>query len=46
MTGKGAENEEEFGSEPDWEAEDNIVKNMTALCITGIEDPVRPEVNH
>ncbi|KAK4337199.1 hypothetical protein RND71_043298 [Anisodus tanguticus] len=30
--------------EPDWEDEDNIVSNLTCLCIVGIEDPVRPEV--
>jgi len=31
-------------SEPDWEDEENIVCNLTCLCIVGIEDPVRPEV--
>ncbi|CAL8114100.1 unnamed protein product [Orchesella dallaii] len=29
---------------PDWDDEDNIVKDLTCLCIVGIEDPVRPEV--
>lgn len=31
-------------SDPDWEEELKIVKNLTLLCIFGIEDPVRPEV--
>lgn len=33
-----------FDSEPNWDDEDNIINNMTCLCIVGIEDPVRPEV--
>jgi P-type Ca2+ transporter type 2B len=30
--------------EPDWDDEDDIVDNLTCLCVVGIEDPVRPEV--
>jgi len=30
--------------EPDWEDETNIVRNLTCICVVGIEDPVRPEV--
>eukprot|EP00058_Branchiostoma_floridae_P000540 XP_002586028.1 hypothetical protein BRAFLDRAFT_110163 [Branchiostoma floridae] len=30
--------------EPDWESENLIVSNLTAIAITGIEDPVRDEV--
>ncbi|XP_033114585.1 plasma membrane calcium-transporting ATPase 1-like [Anneissia japonica] len=31
---------------PDWEDEASIVQALTFLAITGIEDPVRPEVPH
>ncbi|XP_064632110.1 plasma membrane calcium-transporting ATPase 2-like isoform X3 [Lineus longissimus] len=37
-------NDAHFDAEPDWENEADIVTGLTALCITGIEDPVRPEV--
>lgn len=30
--------------DPNWEDEENIVTNLTCLCVVGIEDPVRPEV--
>ena len=30
--------------EPDWEQENTVVSNLTCICITGIEDPVRAEV--
>ncbi|XP_072522101.1 plasma membrane calcium-transporting ATPase 2 isoform X3 [Salminus brasiliensis] len=30
--------------EPHWEDENNIVSDLTAICVVGIEDPVRPEV--
>lgn len=30
--------------EPDWDNENEIISNMTCLCLVGIEDPVRPEV--
>ena len=39
-------NEVQMDSEPDWEDEDHIVSGLTCICITGIEDPVRPEVSH
>ena len=38
-------NEEPCSPEPDWNDEDRIVSNLTCVCIVGIEDPVRPEVN-
>jgi len=31
-------------SEPDWEKEDDVVRDLTCICIVGIEDPVRDEV--
>lgn len=31
-------------AEPNWDDEENIVNNLTCLCVVGIEDPVRPEV--
>ena len=31
-------------SEPMWDDEDDIVRDLTCICIVGIEDPVRPEV--
>ncbi len=40
------ENEERMDTEPNWEDEDYIVSNLTALGVVGIEDPVRPEVIH
>ncbi|KAL4646357.1 plasma membrane calcium-transporting ATPase 2 isoform X6 [Arapaima gigas] len=30
--------------EPEWDEENNIVTDLTAICVVGIEDPVRPEV--
>lgn len=30
--------------QPNWEDEENIVQNLTCLCVVGIEDPVRAEV--
>ncbi|XP_041080649.1 plasma membrane calcium-transporting ATPase 2 isoform X2 [Polyodon spathula] len=30
--------------EPDWDNENDIVKDLTCICVVGIEDPVRPEV--
>ncbi|CAL1292561.1 unnamed protein product [Larinioides sclopetarius] len=30
--------------EPNWDDESSIVANLTAICIVGIEDPVRSEV--
>ncbi|XP_060137344.1 plasma membrane calcium-transporting ATPase 1-like [Zootoca vivipara] len=31
-------------SEPNWDNEDEIFKDLTCIAIVGIEDPVRPEV--
>ncbi|KAH7947023.1 hypothetical protein HPB52_007420 [Rhipicephalus sanguineus] len=45
LTGSNTKaNEVAITQEPDWEDEDNIVKDLTCLCVVGIEDPVRPEV--
>lgn len=30
--------------EPDWDNENDILSRLTCLCVVGIEDPVRPEV--
>ncbi|XP_042306167.1 plasma membrane calcium-transporting ATPase 2 isoform X3 [Sceloporus undulatus] len=30
--------------EPDWDNENDILSDLTCLCVVGIEDPVRPEV--
>ncbi|XP_038552217.1 plasma membrane calcium-transporting ATPase 2 isoform X11 [Micropterus salmoides] len=30
--------------EPNWDDENNILSELTAICVVGIEDPVRPEV--
>ena len=30
--------------EPDWDAENDILNELTCICVVGIEDPVRPEV--
>lgn len=42
---EAAANEVHIDNEPNWDDEANIVSNLTCLCIVGIEDPVRPEVN-
>nr|XP_053634797.1 plasma membrane calcium-transporting ATPase 2-like isoform X2 [Cherax quadricarinatus] len=44
VRGKADINQVHFDSEPNWEDEDNIISNLTCLCVLGIEDPVRPEV--
>nr|XP_037281565.1 plasma membrane calcium-transporting ATPase 2-like isoform X11 [Rhipicephalus microplus] len=45
LTGSNTKaNEVPITQEPDWEDEDNIVRDLTCLCVVGIEDPVRPEV--
>lgn len=44
VPGEAAENEVKMDGEPNWEDEDNIVNHLTAICVVGIEDPVRPEV--
>jgi len=38
------QNDVAMSAEPDWEDEENIVRDLTCICIVGIEDPVRPEV--
>ena len=42
---KSEENEAQYSGEIDWEDEDNIVCDLTAIAIVGIQDPVRPEVS-
>lgn len=44
VPGKAAVNEVHIDSEPNWDDEENIMTNLTCLCVVGIEDPVRPEV--
>ncbi|KAL7647962.1 UNVERIFIED_CONTAM: hypothetical protein RMT77_001578 [Armadillidium vulgare] len=44
VPGKAEINQVHFDSEPNWDDEDNIISNLTCVCIVGIEDPVRPEV--
>ncbi|CAP24273.1 LOW QUALITY PROTEIN: Protein CBR-MCA-3 [Caenorhabditis briggsae] len=41
---KTSDNQIAYSSEPDWENEESIVGDMTAIAILGIQDPVRPEV--
>ncbi|XP_063542836.1 plasma membrane calcium-transporting ATPase 3 isoform X7 [Cydia strobilella] len=44
VPGKAEINQVHIDQEPNWEDEENIVNNLTCLCVVGIEDPVRPEV--
>ncbi|XP_050678391.1 plasma membrane calcium-transporting ATPase 2 isoform X2 [Leptidea sinapis] len=44
VPGKAEINQVHIDQEPNWDDEDNIVNNLTCLCVVGIEDPVRPEV--
>ncbi|XP_037946981.1 plasma membrane calcium-transporting ATPase 2 isoform X4 [Teleopsis dalmanni] len=44
VPGKAAINEVHIDNEPNWDDEENIMTNLTCLCVVGIEDPVRPEV--
>ncbi|KAJ1530908.1 hypothetical protein ONE63_005748 [Megalurothrips usitatus] len=44
VPGKAEINQVHFDHEPNWDDEENIVSNLTAICVVGIEDPVRPEV--
>ncbi len=30
--------------EPDWDNENDILTRLICVCVVGIEDPVRPEV--
>lgn len=32
--------------EPDWDTENDILNELTCIAVVGIEDPVRPEVQH
>ncbi|XP_025020516.1 plasma membrane calcium-transporting ATPase 4 [Python bivittatus] len=32
------------GVEPDWDAENEVLSDLTCITVVGIEDPVRPEV--
>ena len=46
---KAAKNQVQYdpsSGEPDWDqmGEDNVLSNMTCICVVGIEDPVRDEV--
>lgn len=34
----------DFPEAPNWEQESQVVSNLTCIAITGIQDPVRPEV--
>ncbi|XP_044741527.1 plasma membrane calcium-transporting ATPase 2 isoform X4 [Chrysoperla carnea] len=44
VPGKAEINQVHIEQEPNWDDEENIVNNLTCLCVVGIEDPVRPEV--
>ncbi|RLU20100.1 hypothetical protein DMN91_006706 [Ooceraea biroi] len=44
VPGKAEINQVHIDNEPNWDDEDNLVNNLTCLCIVGIEDPVRAEV--
>ncbi|CAB3242772.1 unnamed protein product [Arctia plantaginis] len=44
VPGKAEINQVHIDQEPNWDDEDNIVNNLTCVCVVGIEDPVRPEV--
>ena len=34
-----------FTKEPNWDEEEDIIKDLTCILVVGIEDPVRPEVS-
>ncbi|VDM62792.1 unnamed protein product [Angiostrongylus costaricensis] len=42
--GHVGENQIAYTGEVDWDNEDSIVSDLTAIAILGIQDPVRPEV--
>ncbi|KRT78573.1 hydrolase [Oryctes borbonicus] len=44
VPGKAEINQVHIDNDPNWNDEENIVNNLTCLCVVGIEDPVRPEV--
>ncbi|KAI1732668.1 e1-E2 ATPase domain-containing protein [Ditylenchus destructor] len=41
---QAADNEFNFDGDIDWDNEDAVINDLTAIAITGIQDPVRPEV--
>jgi len=41
----GDANDQQMTTEPDWDDEDNVISNLTCICVVGIEDPVRHEVS-
>ena len=45
VTGNAEMNQVHISGEPSWEDEHEIIGSLTCLCVVGIEDPVRPEVN-
>lgn len=45
VPGKAEINQVHFDNEVNWDDEEYIVNNLTAICVVGIEDPVRPEVS-
>lgn len=42
VTSNPAENEITYAGEIDWDNEDAVVNDLTAVAIFGIQDPVRP----
>jgi len=40
------QNEVLISSSHNWDNENDIISNLTCICVVGIEDPVRPEVCH
>lgn len=44
MPGDPEINQSKLDPNMDWDDEANVIKDLTCLCITGIEDPVRDEV--
>lgn len=44
VPGPAEPNQVHYDSEPDWDDEGVIIKDLTCLVVVGIEDPVRPEV--
>jgi hypothetical protein len=45
VPGKADINQVHIDNEPNWDDEENMVNNLTCICLVGIEDPVRPEVS-
>ncbi|KAK0399648.1 hypothetical protein QR680_003144 [Steinernema hermaphroditum] len=44
VPGNADENQINFAGDIDWDNEDAVVNDLTAVAIVGIQDPVRPEV--